>query len=130
MDSLKSRDRQNIMKILAKQRHEGKTYEAIMESQRTGAVIVCGSEKEAERVKRIARYELKIEIPDPISCYKASRDLMGKHQDVIIDNLEWILHNFIGPNNIHGITIDDTLIEWKNITNQITGFQKRKIRWK
>ena len=44
-----------MIKILSRPRAAGKTYESILESQRTGAVIVCANAGEAKQVEREAK---------------------------------------------------------------------------
>lgn len=84
-----------MVKILSRPRAGGKTYESILESQRTVAVIVCANVGEAKRVEREAKY-MGLNIPQPLSCHDAYTKLQGRRScGCIVDNCEWVLQKFL-----------------------------------
>ena len=92
------------MKVLSRCRGGGKTFQSIVESGRSQAVIVCATEIEANRVMREAEI-MGVKISKPLSCAFARERLMGHHSGIIIDNLDWVLQSFLGS-SVHAVTID------------------------
>jgi hypothetical protein len=92
------------MKILLRPRACGKTYEAVLESSRSGATIVCATDAEKKRIESIAR-TAGLGIPSPLSCQETFTKLQGRHASVIVDNADWVLRMFLGA-DVHGITVE------------------------
>ncbi len=84
-----------MIKILSRPRAAGKTYESILESERTGAVIICASVNEARRIEVEARRMGK-KIPQPQPCHEAYTRMQGRRCGVIVDNADWVLREFLG----------------------------------
>ena len=94
-----------MVKILSRPRAAGKTYESILESQRTGAVIVCANASEAKRVEREA-HRMGFSIPQPLSCHDAYKKLQARHScGCIVDNCEGVLQQFLGS-PVSAVTFD------------------------
>ena len=70
----------------------GKTFRAIQESEKTGAVIVCFCREEACRVGDMAN-KLGMKIPFPVSIDEAlPQNMRGSfYKNLILDNAEMIM---------------------------------------
>lgn len=98
------------MKTIHKGCGEGKTFDCIVESGKTGSVIVCANDFEAERVKFEA-YEIGIKIPKPMSFHRSKTLTMGKfNTGCIVDNCDWILESFLGC-KVRMVTFDDDYVD-------------------
>lgn len=82
------------MKILQRPRQAGKTTEAMLESARTGAVIVCKDSREVNRILNQALL-LGLKIPVPIPLFKVEDYVAGRRVDLIVDDTEVALQYFL-----------------------------------
>lgn len=106
------------MNILSRPFRAGKTYECIRASAETGAIIICADEGEASRVKIEAHY-MRVKIPDPIPCHGALERLRGQHVPVIVDNMDWVLKQFLGADVLAGtVNGPSAAIEWPSTLNE------------
>lgn len=92
------------MKVLIMPRARGKTHNAILESAKTQAIIICTGSKEAQKVKKLA-LSLNVDIPEPLSYMDANIKLKGISRKIIIDNLSDVLFGIFGK-EIHAVTIN------------------------
>lgn len=105
------------MKILSQPVRFGKTYQSILYSAKTGAVIICSTEHEALRVFDQSK-RMGVTIPKPLS-YR----LQGLNRPVIVDNSDWVMRQFLGK-DVEAFTVS---VPPSEINLERSGTDKQQI---
>lgn len=100
------------MKIINKPRGSGKTTDLIKISSETGIPILCRDQQMVKFIKDKAKYEFKLDIPNPV--YLGMRGLFP--HEVLIDELELILRDCLNTNvkvaTMTGEVVSDVTNQW------------------
>ena len=81
-------------KIICRPLRGGKTHEAIKQSAKTGATIVCFNQEEADRVWTMAEH-LGLAIPVPLCINDFPQKTRGIKGSFIVDNADKILEHLM-----------------------------------